>query len=196
MRPQEQPDRPCKPRFGISEVSVMRAGFHAWLLRLASQPAADLLAYERHRVNNHMQVLGGWVSLGRLEKAREYLERIAEAERTRSAVLQALPAWAQVDLVALWELAERAGVTLEVDVQSIWSPKPGLFSLLRRLVEAAQARREPVTLAVRVRGPEYRIEVSGPGMRHLIGQAPGPWEVSAETALLTRRMPEGVRDVR
>ena len=107
LPPQDSPNDGI-PRAPVSALSGMRAGFSSLWLRLAARRAASLLAYERHRANNQVQVVAGWITLGRLEKAQEYLERVVEAERARSDALRILPAWAQLRLVELWSASERA----------------------------------------------------------------------------------------
>lgn len=196
MLPPDDADRAPKPRYRVSELSGMRAGFYSWLLRLVSHRAADLLAYERHRASNHIQVLGGWITLGRIERAQDYLDRMVEVEQARSAALRALPPWAQLNLVDLWARAERSGITLVIAVEAPSPPWPGLFPKLFRLVGAAGFRRDGVTLEVQVRGSGYRIQVTGAGMADLIRDCPGRWTLQGETAILTRRFQEGADHVR
>ena len=196
LPPQDSPND-AKPRAPVSALSGMRAGFSSLWLRLAARRAASLLAYERHRANNQVQVVAGWITLGRLEKAQEYLERVVEAERARSDALRILPAWAQLRLVELWSLAERVGATLVIDAGADARPSwPSLFAGLDRVIQGAGAVQEEVAVSVRVRGVGFRVQISGGGAAALVRALPGRWVWHEGTAVLDEGWREGVDDVR
>lgn len=186
-----------RSRAAVPDVLGIRAGLSLLWLRIGSRRFARLLSYERHRVNNHIQVLSGWLALGRPEKANEYLERVIEDERLRSGALQALPSWAQLRLVELWALAERAEVTLRVEAQDL-SPSPGarVFTLLERLIRTGGRRGTPLTIDVSLRGAGFRVRVAGDGVQDLVGQLGGGFEWRDGAAVLSRDWQEGAGHVR
>ncbi|MGC8487996.1 MAG: Spo0B domain-containing protein [Clostridia bacterium] len=196
LPPQDSPND-AKPRAPVSAPSGMGAGFSSLWLRLAARRAATLLAYERHRANNQVQVVAGWITLGRLEKAQEYLERVVEAERARSDALRILPAWAQLRLVELWSLAERVGATVVIDVGADARPSwSSLLARLDRVIQGARAVPEEVAVRVHVRGVGFRVQVSGGGAAALVRTLPGRWVWHEGTAVLDAGWREGADDVR
>jgi len=130
---------------------------------LSRRAAVDVLqglrAY-RHAVMNHMQVISGWLQLGRADRAREYIERVriaADSHQQLSAIDDPLVA----SRLLKWSVeAENTGVLLRFDVER----KAGAF--LRRPEASLELLDEMIGAAVEAAGQspaearELRLTVS------------------------------------
>lgn len=92
--------------------------------------AADLpqalaaLRNQRHGFLNHLQVIAGWIQLGKSERALQYLERVAARIEAQGQALRSIeePAVALL-LLEMELLAEPAGVELAWQVTEPVSPQ-------------------------------------------------------------------------
>jgi hypothetical protein len=121
-------------------IGVGRAVRVCW--RLATgRGAAGLVGYERHRYQNILQVLSGWLELGQTARAEAYLAHIVEEEQARSASFRRLPRWAQLEAVALERDAAGSGsqVHWRLEPCSPWAVMGLVVTLDAAIWRAARA---------------------------------------------------------
>jgi hypothetical protein len=117
-----------------------------------SRGTAEAVRRHRHRFANHVQVISGWLEVGRADRAQQYLDTLMAAQ---SSWLRRLPSWYQVWIWVLDSQAEAAGVPLTWQVADDVS-----------LVAA-------VRLALVVRGLVRFLRRAGGGTLEVSGQAGG-----------------------
>lgn len=73
----------------------------------------SLLRSQRHSFMNHLQVISGWLQLGRTERAYQYLVGLASAMAAESDALRQAPPGVQLAIIALGLEAEPFGVRID-----------------------------------------------------------------------------------
>ncbi|HYF76177.1 MAG TPA: Spo0B domain-containing protein [Symbiobacteriaceae bacterium] len=81
--------------------------------QITDAEALHLLRRQRHSFLNHLQVISGWLQLGRSERAQQYLETVAARMTGESDVLRQAPADLSLLVLELGLEAETHGVQLE-----------------------------------------------------------------------------------
>jgi hypothetical protein len=80
---------------------------------MEEERALHLLRRQRHSFLNHLQVISGWLQLGRPEKAGQYLETVSAQMAGESDVLRRAPAGLGLLVLELGLEAETHGARLE-----------------------------------------------------------------------------------
>lgn len=75
-------------------------------------PVVDMLGRQRHRLYNHLQVLSGWLELGRPDRAQIYLQSLMGDSAAVGDWIRQLPAWIQLLCWYIDSLAEARGIPL------------------------------------------------------------------------------------
>lgn len=81
--------------------------------QITGAEALHLLRRQRHSFLNHLQVISGWLQLGRSERAQQYLETVAARMTGESDVLRQAPAAMSLLVLELGLEAETHGVQLD-----------------------------------------------------------------------------------
>jgi hypothetical protein len=97
--------------------------------------AMSLLRRQRHSLLNHLQVVSGWLQLGQPDRARRYLDVLAQRLEAESEALRAAPPALGLAMLELNLRAETYGATIEWRWQA--SPELADPGALSRAVEEA-----------------------------------------------------------
>ena len=147
--------------FGLA---VGIVGTAACLLGLALRLGSEVLRSERHRLQNQLQVVAGWLELGRPERAAGQLATLIEGQLRQGRWLRSLPRWAEGVWWILASRAERRGVGWYWDGTGARGTELArLFWVLSRVL----AQGAPVAaIRVAVRPGGFVVEVEGDGVEH------------------------------
>lgn len=101
---------------------------------VAVSDAIAMVRQQRHDFINHLQVVQGYVQLGRPQDAVDYILRVSSRLQEEGAAAQ-LP-WADLTWVLLQQtcLARDAGVGLRIATRNVAALPPGYFPAAARLV--------------------------------------------------------------
>lgn len=177
------------------------AGMAAGLLwrRLVACRGARLIGYERHRYQNFLQVLSGWLELGHPDRAAQYLVGLLEDEARRTAALRQVPLWAQLELVNLEARAAERGGRIRWSLAGTRTRTlVGLLVTVGTVLEWHARCGRAVDLTAEASPAGFRVAWPGRGCCG----APRPWpgcRVACEadvTSIGWRWQEEGVADVR
>jgi hypothetical protein len=153
-------------------IGVGRAARVFWRL-VTARRSAELVGYERHRYQNMLQVLSGWLELDQMDRAEDYLARIVEEERQRSTSFRRLPRWAQLEAVAVEREAAGSGCQVHWRVAScsIWAAM-GLMVTLEAAVRRLAHAGAPQEVSAEAEGRGFRV--GWPGTEPGPGRWPWP----------------------
>lgn len=140
----------------------------------------EALRHQRHRFQNHLQVISGWLQLGKPERASAYLATLRQS-REQEGKLFALSDWRLLALLLeKHALAEANAVPVAWDVASpLDGASPELSAWLRSRFDAAldlcMARGSGARLEIELRnvGGEHAVRIAafGPDGELLTGGA-------------------------
>jgi len=111
------------------------------------QRALALLREQRHSFLNHLQVISGWLQLGRAERAAQYLNEVSARVAGESEVLRRAPVSLGLLLIEAGLEAETYGVTLRWQIDS-----PAEAVALEPILAAIRSVGDGATVTVQV-GP-------------------------------------------
>jgi two-component system, LytTR family, sensor histidine kinase AgrC len=80
---------------------------------VSSDASMHLARRQRHSFLNHLQVISGWLQLGRQDRARQYLETVAERMTAESQALKQVPSPLGLVMLELGLDSETHGVDLQ-----------------------------------------------------------------------------------
>jgi hypothetical protein len=133
------------------------------LVVVALRLGVDVLRAERHRILNQLQVVAGWLELGRPERAAAQLADVIEGHLRHGRWLRSVPLWAQGLWWILASRAERRGVVWQWDGAGA---RAGdllrLFWVLARLLRPHGPALAAIRVAVRPGG--FVVGVEGDGL--------------------------------
>lgn len=78
-----------------------------------AEQTVSMLRSQRHSMMNHLQVILGWLQLGRPERARQYLETLASRMAGEGEAIRQAPAATALVMLTLGLEAETHGVQLD-----------------------------------------------------------------------------------
>ncbi|MDF2626429.1 MAG: hypothetical protein K0R39_260 [Symbiobacteriaceae bacterium] len=96
---------------------------------ISEAEALQLLRRQRHSFLNHLQVISGWLQLGRPERAQQYLEAVAARMTGESDVLRQASTGLSLLVLELGLEAETHGVQIEWQLGGELAPAGGLATI-------------------------------------------------------------------
>ncbi len=105
---------------------------------MACEGWLDLLRFQRHSFLNHLQVISGWIQLGKLDRARDYLQEVATRLEAQGELSLVQPPDLVLVLLQVAHLAETYDVEVLWDVKVPTGArfKVGQLRLLQRRLQA------------------------------------------------------------
>lgn len=126
----------------------------------------EVLRAERHRLQNQLQVVAGWLELGRPERAATQLADVIEGQLRHGRWLRSAPSWAQGLWWILASRAERRGVSWYWEGAGARGIELArLFWVVGRLLSPEAPAVSAIRVAVRPGG--FVVEVEGDGVEAL-----------------------------
>lgn len=130
-----------------------------------ASPIVDILGRQRHRLYNHLQVLSGWLELGRPDRAQIYIQNLMD-DSAAGDWIRPLPAWIQLLWWYIDSLAEARGIPLQWTMRRM----TGRLELMRLLWVVRTALSWALCAEA---GAIIRVEAS-PGNFRVVVEARGP----------------------
>ncbi len=119
-----------------------------------SEQTVALLRSQRHSFMNHLQVISGWLQLGRPDRARQYLESIASRMSGEGEAVRQVSSSTALAIMTLGLEAETYGVHLD------WRVRKPAPSYGDEALEGLMARvREAFELVSALPEAERRVQV-------------------------------------